>query len=662
HWTPETRVSVAKCVSPYYYDDSLLTGFRASHWMSGSCTQDYGSYTLAPVMGGERWRRGKLAQPLDHRREQARPDRYDLELEGLSVSLTAGTYAGLLRLEARRADTLFLLVRPNQRDGRPVLHWDAEAQQLVGRVPVQRIYQGWGEDAGFGGHFVVEADLAPVQQGAMADPEAYWLAWPLDSGQVLQLRTALSWTDTEGARNNLRAEIPDWDFGRRQEATAAAWETLLGRVQVQGGEPGAGRRLYTALYHSLLLPRTFSDADGRYPGFAGDTTIHRAEGFTYYTDFSLWDTYRTLHPLLTLLAPERTRDMMQSLVVMAEQGGWLPIFPAWNQYTGAMIGDHAQIVLSEAWRKGIRGWEVERVYPYLVQNATQSPATRAEYLDGKGRRALDSYLEYGYIPLEEPVKEAFHQMEQVSRTLEYAHDDYALGRLAEALGKEEDARHFLARAQNYRHVFDPETRFMRGRHQDGHWQTPFEPAAKEPPVFTEGTSWQYSWYVPQDVAGLIELMGGREAFIAKLDSFFAGGHYWHGNEPSHHIAFLYQAAGAPARTQARVREILAAEYGDGPGGLSGNDDCGQVSAWYVMAALGLYPRCPGDTDYYVGSPLFETVTLQLGAGRSFRIEAPGTGPDRFQIVAMQLNGQPRDRFLLDHAELLAGGLLVLELE
>ncbi|HEX6070982.1 MAG TPA: glycoside hydrolase family 92 protein, partial [Longimicrobiaceae bacterium] len=386
----------------------------------------------------------------------------------------------------------------------------------------------------------------------------------------------------------------------------------------------------------------------------------RSEGYTYYDDFSLWDTFRAVHPLLTLIAPERSAEMVRSLLAKAEQGGWLPIFPAWNSYTSAMIGDHAVTVAADAYLKGIRGFDAERMYEFMRRNATETPADSAEYRAGKGRRALESYLRHGYVPLEDPVNDAFHKQEQVSRTLEYAYDDFAVAQMAGALGKEDDRRLFLERAGNWRNVFDPVTRLVRGRYADGTWFSPFDPTERAD-FITEGSSWQYSWFVPHDVAGLIDAMGGREAFVVRLDSLFEHGLYWHGNEPNHHIPYLYAYAGQPWKVQQRVRQIMTEEYDAGPGGLSGNDDSGQMSAWYAFSAMGFYPVAPGIPNYVLGSPLFARTTLHLAGGATFTIDAAGASALNPYIQSATLNGQPFDRSWISHEELLRGGTLSLQM-
>jgi predicted alpha-1,2-mannosidase len=352
--------------------------------------------------------------------------------------------------------------------------------------------------------------------------------------------------------------------------------------------------------------------------------------------------------------------MVRTLIAKGEQGGFLPIYPAWNSYTSEMVGDHADAVIGDAYVKGIRGFDIAEAYRLMRQNAMQLPATRELYADGRGRRALDSYLKYGFIPLEDHVPDAFHKDEQVSRTLEYAYDDFVVGKMAQALGHSDDAAMFERRAQNYRNVIDPATGFARGRHEDGTWVSPFDPAVKASYI-TEGLPFQYTFFVPQDLPGLVERVGGREKFIAKLDALFAGGYYDHGNEPSHHIAYLYDNAGVAWKTQEHVREVMEKQYSDGPAGLAGNDDCGQMSAWYVLSALGFYPVTPGTPNYEIGTPLFDEATVQVGAGKALRIRAAGAGAGKRYIRSVSLNGVELNRYWITQAEIVGGGDLVFEM-
>lgn len=683
-WTPQTRHSERKCVSPYYYSDRTLNGFRGSRWMSGSCTQDYGSVTIMPQHGNLRVNPFARKTAFSHDDETARPDYYAalLTRENIRVELTGHERSGFFRFRFDGDAPAHVIVEPNSDEGVGYVGIDPDGQTITGYNPVHRIYQGWDQYAGFNGYFVVEFDRpfeafgvwqsTDVMDGRLtitgdsASVGAY-VTFDTRPGDVVQARVGTSLTSLDAARANLQHEIPNWDFDATRQASREAWNQALSAIctfcdnnSTTADAERLNTQFYTALYHAMLLPRIFSDVDGVYPGFAGDTTRHRAVDFTYYADFSVWDTYRAVHPLLTITDPDRAQDMVQSLVQKADQGGWLPIFPAWNNYTAAMIGDHVSSIITDAYLKGLRGFDAELAYAYMFQNATETPPYD-DYVDGKGRRALLPYLESGYMPLEEPITEAFHQEEQVSRTLEYAYDDFNVGLMAMALGKPGDAELFFERALYYRNIIDPETGIARGRYRDGSWYTPFDPSERTYPFITEGSPWQYTWYVPHDVAGLMELMGGRDTFIARLDTLFDHGEYWHGNEPGHQIAYLYAYAGAPWKTQYRVREIMKEEYSDGPGGLSGNDDAGQMSAWYVFSALGMYPVSPGLPYYVIGSPSFEEVRLRMGADRQFVIRAHNVSDENRYILSATLNGEPFHRPWIPHADIAAGGELVFEM-
>ena len=329
----------------------------------------------------------------------------------------------------------------------------------------------------------------------------------------------------------------------------------------------------------------------------------------------MWDTFRAVHPLYTLLYPDVSADMMQSLVTKYEEGGWLPIFPSWNSYTAAMIGDHCSVALADAYIKGIRGFDAEKAYEGMRKNAFETPASEQDYINGMGRRALKSYMQYGYIPLEDPVKEAFHQKEQTSRTLEYAFDDYAVAQMAKALGKEDDYKTLMARSENWRNVINPKTGYCDGRHADGHFEDNTDFVNRKS-FITEGAVCHYTWFVPHNVEGLAEMLG-KEAFEAKLDSMFTEGRYWHGNEPCHQIAYLYDFIGKPEKTRKWVNYILDTEYNDTPGGLSGNDDSGQMSSWFIFSSMGFYPVCPSSNRYMLCEPRFQRITLNLQNGRRF---------------------------------------------
>ena len=676
-WTPQTRDSEEKCIAPYYYRDSLFQGFRNSHWIVGGCTQDYGSMTLMPLYGALRCQAGERATRFSHADEVATPAYYAVSLpdEGIRAELTARSRSAIFRFTYQQAGKAYLVVTPNSDEGQGFVCIDTVNNRIYGYNPVHRIYQGWGQPAGFSGHFVVEfqkkisgygtfsADSlsdAALQQDSRPAVGAY-VAFDVAAGEEVLVKAASSFVDADGAQRNLLSEIPHWNFEQTRHELTDIWERRFSLIQLESDDREALAKFYGAFYRSSFLPRTYNDVDGRYPAFAtGKPVMQLAEGQTYYDDYSLWDTYRALHPLVNLITPQRGGEMMQSLVHKYEQGGWMPIFPCWNSYTSAMIGDHGTAALADAWVKGITNFDMEKAYEGMRKNAFDRPTTLEEYRNGMGRRALDSYVKYGYIPLEDSVPDAFHTCEQVSRTLEYAYDDFALAQVAAALGKTDDCRALMERARNYRNVIDPRTGYAQGRHADGTFLND-DNAFRFTRFITEGAPCHYTWYVPQDPYGLMALMGGREVYAAKLDSMFTEGRYWHGNEPCHQVAFMFNYAGQPWKTQQAVRHILDTEYHNTPGGLAGNDDAGQMSAWYVFAAMGFYPVCPGTPYYMLASPSFPVVTLYPEGGRPFTVKAKGASARNIYIQRATLNGRPYTRNYLNHADIVQGGVLELEM-
>ena len=461
-WTPQTRDTERKCVSPYYYNDTTLQGFRNSHWLVGGCTQDYGSMTLMPLYGTLRTSPQARASRTDHAYEISTPAYYSNRLlsEGITAELTGRSRAAIFRFTYDNAGDAYLVVNPNSDEAMGHVEIDTINNRITGYNPVHRIYQGWGEPAGYAGYFVIQLDRKPLEYGVFSGDSVMtgqlsagnmpavgaYVRFKVDKGEQVLVRAASSFTDAEGALRNLEAEIPHTDFERTRAELTDIWNRRLGMIKVEGATTDEQTKFYSALYRASMLPRTFNDVDGRYPRFGSGNTLETvAPGHTYYDDYSMWDTYRALHPLLNIITPDASADMMQSLVTKYEQGGWLPIFPCWNSYTSAMIGDHCIAAIADAYVKGIRGFDIEKAYEGMRKNAFTTPESFDDYRNGMGRRALPSYIKYGYIPLEDSVKEAFHKQEQVSRTLEYAFDDFALSRIARALGHDADADTLEAR-------------------------------------------------------------------------------------------------------------------------------------------------------------------------------------------------------------------------
>ncbi len=656
-WTPQTRDTEKKCVAPYYYTDSLFQGIRNSHWIVGGCTQDYGSFTLAALTGQLRLRPEERATPFSHTDEISHPHYYATLLyqEHLKMEVTGGSHTAIFRITPEQDGPVHVILNHNSDEGEGYLEIDNQEKTIYGYNPVHRIYQGWGEPAGFCGHYLLQAYDEIVDSGI--DSLCAWFTFNGKAHKPIILKAATSFTTKEGAVNNFAAEAEAHDFESMMENVASQWTTRLHTIDVEDPDTARVNQFYGALYRCSFLPREMSDADGDYPKFADGTpqspdsclptpdscllTPHK-----YYCDFSMWDTYRAVHPLYNLIAPQQSADMMQSLVTMYEQGGWLPIFPCWNSYTAAMIGDHCSVALADAYVKGIRDFNVEKAYEGMRKNAFETPASLDEYKNGMGRRALDSYLKYGYIPLEDSVKEAYHTQEQTSRTLEYAFDDFAVAQLAKALGKNQDYTELMRRSENWRNVINPKTGYCDGRHEpkmitkrksDGGLFEDNLDFIHRKPFITEGATCHYTWYVPHNVDGLVEALGGPQKFEAKLDSMFTEGRYWHGNEPCHQIAYLYDFIGKREKTIDRVAHILDTEYNDTPGGLSGNDDAGQMSAWYIFSSIGFYPVCPATDRYMLSAPRFQRITLHPDGGRPFVIT-----PSSF----------PQDRHFITHSEII----------
>ena len=638
-WTPQTRDTEQKCIAPYYYADSLFQGIRNSHWIVGGCTQDYGSFTVAAISGNLRTRPVDRATRFSHQQEISHPHYYAVRLpdEHLFIELTGASHTAMMRITPEKDQPIHIVVNHNSDEGEGQVSFLPEAPSLRRQVgveltnPVHRIYQGWGESAGFSGHFLLQCNEDVIDKGS--DSTCVWLTVQGKAYQPILLTMASSFTDREGCERNLAAEAAGKTFEQMQAELVEKWIERLHTIDIDDPDTARVDQFYGALYRASFLPREFSDVDGRFPRFAsssmaesqsGRYSLPTGEGRAFFTDFSLWDTYRAVHPLYNIIAPSLSAQMVQSLVTMAEQGGWMPIFPCWNSYTAAMIGDHTASVIADAYVKGITDVDYATAYRYLRQNAFDSP-TPEQYKNGMGRRALQSYLKYGFIPLEDKVADAFHTEEQTSRTLEYAYDDFCVAQLARDFGTDADYRELMRRSGNWRNAINPQTGWADGRHSSRSLLNTLNLTHRQP-FITEGAICHYTWYVPHDVPELIEVVGGAQRFEEKLDSMFEQGLYWHGNEPCHQIAYLYNYIGRNDKTQRVVRHILDTEYNDTPGGLSGNDDAGQMSAWYIFSSLGFYPVCPGTPYYQLATPTFRRATINLENGRQFVIQRPTPSP------------------------------------
>jgi predicted alpha-1,2-mannosidase len=673
-WTAQTQASETKCVPPYYYKDNYFSGFRGSHWISGSCMQDYGSVSIMAITG--KLKTTNYAAKFNHKDEQSTPYLYQASLPSyqLHAAVTATPRCGLIEFTSNAADSLYLLITPNSDFGEGYIKVDTQKGEIYGYNPAHRIYQGWGKPAGFSGYFVVKFDKEIATKGTfignklnLADSIknqkniGAYIGLKIGKGEKLHVRVGTSFSSLQGARQNLAAEQPDFDFNRAVAKCKANWQQSLKQAVVTTANEADKRIFYTAFYHAMQHPRLYNDVNGSYPMFASDYKFTKVTNGNYYDDFSLWDIYRAQLPLFEILQPKLVNNLVQSLMLKGEQGGWLSIFPCWNSYTSEMIGDHTTSVITSAYLKGISTQNAQKAYQLMRKNAFELPAKIEDYREGKGRRALTTYLKYGYIPLEDSVKDAFHKMEQVSRTMEYAYDDYALAQMSKKLGMKADYNTLMKRSGYYANVFDKSVGLVRGRAQNGDWVKAYNPDVKQSYI-TEGTPRQYTFYVPHDVQGLAKLMGGRQKLESSLDSLFQKNEYWHGNEPGHQIPFMYNYTASSWKTQKEVRTILANEYSDGPGGLGGNDDAGQMSAWYIFASIGFYPVNPVSGEYLLCAPLFNNISVNLQSGKTFNIVCHKSSCKASYIHAVKLNGQPYTKNYIRYANIMQGGKLEIYLQ
>lgn len=668
--SPDTRLSGWDGCSGYHISDSVIYGFSHTH-LSGTGVSDYGDILLMPVVGSLKLERGSDEDPDSgycsrflHETEEASPGYYKVFLEdyGVGVELTCTERVGFHKYTFPEEDQSYIIFDLTHRD--QVL----ESQlRIVGDSQVEgmRRSRQWAQDqhvyfvARFSKPFESfgvlqdEKITKDLREVASENLKAY-VQYSTEKNETIYVKVGISAVSIDGARKNLETEIPGWNFSAICKAADRKWNRALNKIQVNGGTEEQLTIFYTALYHSLLNPNLYMDVDGQYRGM--DLDVHMAEDFVNYTVFSLWDTYRATHPLFTIIEPERTVDFIKTFLKQYEHGGRLPIWELAANYTGCMIGYHSIPVIADAYMKGLRSYDVNKAFEAMKHSAD---------LDHLG---LEYYKSLGYIPSDK-------ESQSVSRTLEYAYDDWCIAQMAKALGEEDDYKRFIKRAQYYKNVFDPDSGFMRAK-MNGRWFFPFDPAEVNF-NYTEANSWQYSFYVPQDVSGLIKLMGGKESFVEKLDGLFTAdpqisgsqqpditgliGQYAHGNEPSHHMAYLYNYASQPWKTQERVREIMVKLYRAQADGLCGNEDCGQMSSWYVLSALGFYPVCPGDSQYVIGTPLFPEAKIDLGKGKTFIIKANPDPSRHIYIQSATMNGEPYRKSYVLHGDILAGGELVFEM-
>jgi len=686
----------------YQYLDKTIVGFSHTHF-NGTGHSDLGDFLVMPSTGKLQLNPGTASHPEDGYRskfrketEKASPGYYSVHLDdpGVEAELTTTTRVGFHQYTFPESDSAHIILDMTHGiynyDGKILWSYIRVVNDTL--VTGYRITRGWARSRYI--YFAMvfskpihsygyENNEQPVYRGfwrKFKETENFpemagkkiraHFDFITKEGEKIKIKMGLSGVGMEGALKNLVKETPHWDFEKTRAEAVASWEQALNQIRIEGTTDDRKVNFYTALYHALQSPVVYMDVDGRYRGV--DQEIHHATGFTNYTTYSLWDTHRALHPLLTLLYPERTSDMVNSMLAHFDQSAekMLPVWSHHGNENWCMIGYHSVAVIADAWVKGIRGFDAGKAFRACVSTATN------KYYDG-----IPVYMKLGYVPDDKSGNSA-------SITLEYAYDDYTIAAFAKALENSEEVSGidkmsaleyiplFIKRGENFRNIFDPSTGFMRAKKSDGSWKTPFDPLSTHGQGFIEGNSWNYSFFVPQDVPGLIGLMGGEIPFIRRLDSlftmhlddrFFAEtedvtrdgliGNYVHGNEPSHHVAYLYNWTSQPWKTQQQIHQIVNTMYRNKPDGLCGNDDCGQMSAWYIFSVLGFYPVCPGTTQYAIGAPGVNKATISLPGEKTFTIISKGLSDKNIYIGSTALNGTRTDGPFINHADIIKGGIL-----
>ena len=633
--------------SGYHYSDSVLVGFGQMH-LSGTGIGDLGDIALLPVT-----KNNEREVKFSHKAEYATPGYYAVTLaNGVRVELTATPRTAFHRYtfpaDVKQEQVVLDLSQGIGWDKMTACSMKQEGQNIVVGT---RFSTGWAKNQRV---FFVAEFSQPITHQVMEGDTLSVLSFQ-PTGQPLMVKVGISSVSIENARKNLLQESPNWNFNTVVADAQTAWNKELGKIDIQTNNATDKRIFYTSLYHTMTAPSVFNDVNGEYRGADGKT-YHG--DFTPYTTFSLWDTYRAAHPLMTLIHPEKQRDIAQTMLHIAQQQGRLPVWYLEGNETDCMVGNPGIPVLVDI---ALKGFEVDK-------HAVLDAAKKTQLF---GDRGLDLLKKYGYLPCDlDPTHET------VAKGLEYALADGCIARLAKALKAEKDYKYFLKRSQSYRdYYFDKQTKFMRGIDSKGHFREPFDPfkTIHRADDYTEGTAWQYIWLVPHDVHGLISIFGGDKPFTNKLDSLFivqgdmgedaspdiSGliGQYAHGNEPSHHIVYLYDYAGQPWKTASRVREVLNTMYHDNVDGLSGNEDVGQMSAWYILSSLGFYQVEPAGGRYVFGSPLFDEATMNVGKGKTFRIIAHNNSKENMYIQSVKLNGKPYTRSYIDFKDIVRGGKL-----
>ena len=677
--SPVNGVNGWDWVSGYHTSSSELVGF-AHMCLSGTGIGDLADLLILPtnktVVSDTTAGGGNFLQnykgTYSHDKEAAEPGYYMVDLlnTGIKAELTASRRVGMHQYSFGKGDDKSIIV-----DLGHAINWDKALETYIKKESDTR-FVGYRKSTGWASeqwlYFVIETNH-PVknfsvigggelkQQNELKGKDVRAaLAFDISLNEPLLLKVGLSSASIDGARLSIKNEMPDWDFAAHRQKASDTWEDELQKINVKTPEQDVKTIFYTALYHSMIAPYVHSDHNGEYKGLDGK--VNKAEGFERYTVFSLWDTFRASHPLFTITQEDKVRDFIHSFMAIYREGGLLPVWELVGNETNCMIGYHAIPVIADAWEKGIiKDIDGNELLEAMVASAMTD-------IEG-----VDLLREYGYIP-------ADLENESVSKALEYAYDDWCIAQMAKSLGNDEVYNTFIKRAGYYKNHFDASTGFMRGKLANGEWKQEFDPlfSSHRDDEYVEGNAWQYSWFAPHDIKGLVNLHGGADSFVTKLDSLFTieeevkGAHaspdisgligqYAHGNEPSHHVAYAYNYVGKPWKTAERANEILRTMYTTEVDGLCGNEDCGQMSAWYVLSSMGFYPVNPADGNYILGTPMFDEATISLANNKTFVIEAINNSPDHIYIQKAELNGQALNRSYFTHAEMMNGGKLSLHM-
>ena len=664
--SPDNGLAGWDRISGYFYPDSTIAGFSHTH-LSGTGAGDLYDVLFMPVTLPYKEAQGELGihSKFSHQDEEASAGYYRVKLQdyNINVELTATPRCGVQRYTFPKAESMVIL------NLKKAMNWDFTMDSQIEVVDScnirgYRFSEGWarGQKLYFATRFSrpfksMEMDEAEIKLKGekVGTSKIARFMFDTEEGEQVTIVTALSGVSMEGAVKNLDAEAPHNDFDKYLADAKADWNKQLQRIEVTGGNDDDRVNFYTALYHSMIAPTIYSDVDGQYYG--PDKQVHQADGWVNYSTFSLWDTFRAAHPLFTYTEPERVGDMVQSFIAFYEQNGRLPVWNFWGSETDMMIGYHAVPVIVDAYMKGIGNFDAEKALEACIATSNID-----EY------RGIGSYKKNGYIPYN--VTDKYNSENwSLSRTLEYAFDDFCIAEMAQKMGKTDIANEYYKRSQNYRNVFNPATGFMQPIDDKGVFQPDFNPDEYTAHI-CESNAWHYFWSVQHDIKGLVSLTGGQEKFAAKLDSMFtyvpAGneelpifstgmiGQYAHGNEPSHHVIYLYNKVRQPWKAQKYAAQVMHELYFNAPAGLCGNEDCGQMSAWYVFSAMGFYPVNPVSGEYEIGTPLFPEMRLNLSNGKTFTVLAPNVSRENIYIQSVTVNGQPYDKSYITHQQIMDG--------